>query len=81
MSVTVRVNGSPVKVEARTSAAAAIAIAGGDGFRRALSGGMRGPVCGMGICFECRATVDGVRHVRTCMVRCRPDMEIETDVD
>ena len=25
------------------------------------------PICGMGICFECRREIDGVPHRRTCM--------------
>lgn len=25
------------------------------------------PLCGMGVCFECRVTKDGVPHVRSCM--------------
>jgi len=33
----------------------------------------------MGICFECRVTVDGRPHVRSCQVVCRPGMEVRTD--
>jgi sarcosine oxidase subunit alpha len=34
----------------------------------------------MGICFECRATVDGAEHTRTCQVVCHAGMAIATDV-
>jgi sarcosine oxidase subunit alpha len=33
----------------------------------------------MGVCFECRATIDGVPHRRACLVTCAPGMEICTD--
>jgi sarcosine oxidase subunit alpha len=33
----------------------------------------------MGICFECRATVDGVPHRRTCQMLVREGMEVVTD--
>lgn len=49
------------------------------GFRRSVRGELRGPLCGMGICFECRATVNGHPHVRTCMTTCRDGMVVLTD--
>lgn len=47
--------------------------------RRSVTGMPRGPLCGMGICFECRATVDGRPHERTCQLRVREGMEVHTD--
>jgi sarcosine oxidase subunit alpha len=38
-------------------------------------------LCGMGICFECCATIDGRPHQRTCQASCRSGMEIRTDGD
>jgi sarcosine oxidase subunit alpha len=32
----------------------------------------------MGVCHECRVTIDGVAHRRACLVLARDDMEIET---
>ncbi|OYV74133.1 MAG: hypothetical protein B7Z72_00875 [Gemmatimonadetes bacterium 21-71-4] len=32
----------------------------------------------MGVCFECRVTIDGAPHQRACMVTCRPGMSIAT---
>lgn len=79
-SVRVSVNGAEVEVPEGTSVAAAIALAGERGFRRSpVRGQLRAPVCGMGICFECRVTVDGAPHVRSCMMACRSGMEIRTD--
>ena len=36
--------------------------------RTSVTGEPRGPLCGMGICFECRTTVDGREHVRSCQL-------------
>jgi ferredoxin len=35
-------------------------------------------VCGMGVCMQCRVTVDGVPHVRACQTLCRDGMEVAT---
>jgi sarcosine oxidase subunit alpha len=32
----------------------------------------------MGICFECRVTIDGVEHVRACMIGVRAGMVVKT---
>ncbi len=77
-TIEVRVNGTPVRVPPGTSAAAAIWLAG-HACRKSVAGEPRAPLCGMGICFECRATVDGCAHTRTCQLVCRPGTEIVTD--
>jgi sarcosine oxidase subunit alpha len=76
---TVIVNGRPVTVPAGATVAAAIARAGVGFTRRSVRGEARAPLCGMGVCYECRARVDQVAHRRTCMLACRPGMRIETD--
>lgn len=75
----VSLNGKALKVPAGTTVAAAVFIAGNSSFRRSVSGEPRGPLCGMGVCFECRVTVDGVRHVKSCQMLCRHGMQINTD--
>jgi sarcosine oxidase subunit alpha len=47
--------------------------------RRSVQGEPRGPLCGMGICFECRATINGQRHCRSCATVCEDGMDIRTD--
>lgn len=74
---TVRVNDITVTVDRNTSIAAAIMIAGSH-CRISVSGEPRAPFCGMGICFECRATVNGNMHSRTCQMLCTPGMEIQS---
>lgn len=61
------INKSAVDVPAGVSLAAA-AMATGVATRQSVNGESRGPLCGMGICFECRATVEGVPHQRTCQM-------------
>ena len=78
--ITVRVNGKSLTVPAGTLVSAAVARSGQSWCRRSVLGEPRGPLCGMGICFECRATVNGVAHVRTCQRVCESGMEIATDV-
>lgn len=39
----------------------------------------RGPLCGMGACFECIVTVNGIPNTRSCMTEVENDMEIEID--
>jgi len=39
----------------------------------------RGGLCGMGVCYECLVTLDGVKNVRACMQDIRPGMEIEIE--
>jgi aerobic-type carbon monoxide dehydrogenase small subunit (CoxS/CutS family) len=38
----------------------------------------RGIFCGMGICFDCLVTVDGVQNVRACLTLVEEGMVIET---
>jgi len=47
--------------------------------RKSVSGELRGPLCGMGICFECRVTIDGIRHQRSCQLLCVPGICVTTD--
>jgi D-hydroxyproline dehydrogenase subunit gamma len=77
--VKLSVNGVPVTVAAGAMVSTAVALAGVIGYRRSVSGELRGPLCGMGICFECRVTIDGRAHCRSCQVVCRPGMEVATD--
>ncbi|HJS23547.1 MAG TPA: (2Fe-2S)-binding protein [Pyrinomonadaceae bacterium] len=78
-TVTVRVNGVSVTMPAGSMVSAAVLKTGVHGFRRSVSGEPRGPLCGMGICFECRVTIDGEQHCRSCQTVCREGMDVRTD--
>ena len=58
---------------------AALLLGLGLSLRRSTTGQPRGPLCGMGTCFECRMTVNGESGVRTCNLLCADGMEISTD--
>jgi aerobic-type carbon monoxide dehydrogenase small subunit (CoxS/CutS family) len=73
------VNGRAVEVAEGAMVSAAVALAGVTAFRRSVTGEPRAPLCGMGICFECRVTVNGRAHVRSCQLPCEPGMEVRTD--
>ena len=77
-SVTLSVNGSPVIVVAGTTVAVAVAIAG-QACRTSVSGEPRGPLCGMGICYECRVSINGMPHCRGCQILCAAGMDVRTD--
>lgn len=77
--VQLRINGKTLTVPAGTVLAAAIAIAGASRFRRSVLGQPRGPLCGMGTCMECRVTVNGRAHCRSCQTLCDEGMVVETD--
>ncbi len=74
----IRVNGRTVAVSAGATVAVAILIAG-QPCRTSVTREPRGPLCGMGVCFECRATVNGVPHARSCQILCEPGMDVRTD--
>jgi aerobic-type carbon monoxide dehydrogenase small subunit (CoxS/CutS family) len=76
--VALLVNGERISVKAGTTVAAALLIAGNAAFRQSVSGEPRGPICGMGICFECRVTIDGEVHARSCQIVCREGMRVIT---
>jgi predicted molibdopterin-dependent oxidoreductase YjgC len=78
-AVTVRVNGVSVTMPVGSMVAAAILKTGVHAFRRSAGGEPRGPLCGMGICFECRVTIDGEQHCRSCQTVCQNGMDVRTD--
>jgi len=76
-TISLTINGARITVVPGTTVAAAVAIAGA-ATRFSVSGEPRGPLCGMGICFECRVTIDGVPHQRSCQIPCAPGIAVVT---
>jgi aerobic-type carbon monoxide dehydrogenase small subunit (CoxS/CutS family) len=58
--------------------AAAVATAGVTAYRRSVRGEPRAPLCGMGICFECRVTIDGQAHRLSCQTPVEDGMTVVT---
>ena len=77
--LSVSVNGVSIQVPHGAMVSTALLQAGVP-CRISVSGEPRIALCGMGICFECRAIIDGVPHLRTCQVPCREAMRVETQL-
>lgn len=75
--VTVSINGRQLEVTTGTVVSAAM-LQVGEPCRISVSGEPRTAMCGMGICFECRAIVNGMAHRRTCQLVCTDGMSVET---
>jgi len=76
-SVNVTVNGRGVSVTRGATVAVAVALAGVS-CRTSVTGEPRGPLCGMGICFECRVSINGNQHCRSCQRTCEQGMDVRT---
>jgi sarcosine oxidase subunit alpha len=73
------VNNKTLTVTPGITVATAIFSTGDQIFRRSISGEPRLPLCGMGICFECRVSINAVKHRRSCQILVEDGMTIETD--
>ncbi|NML32644.1 (2Fe-2S)-binding protein [Paraburkholderia antibiotica] len=72
------IDGRSVEVDSGTTVAAALAMAGVNGSRRSVGGEPRAPLCGMGVCQECRVTIDGHAHTLACQTLCREGQRVDT---
>ncbi len=77
--IKLQINNESVSIQEGSTVATAIFESDAKTFRKSVSGENRFPLCGMGICFECRVTIDGVKHQRSCQILVREGMKIETD--
>jgi sarcosine oxidase subunit alpha len=77
-TVTIHADGRPERVPAGITVAAALLDLGVRVFRQSVTGEPRGPLCAMGTCYECRVTIDGAAHRRSCLVLVAEGMRIET---
>ncbi len=75
--ISLLVDGQAFDVPADCTVAVAIGIAERP-CRNSVTGQARGPLCGMGICFECRVSIDGRAHLRGCQILVRPGMDVRT---
>lgn len=70
-------DGHSLEVAPGTTVAAALYLGGDGSSRTSVSGERRAPLCGMGICQECRVTIDGQRRL-ACQTICITGMSVET---
>lgn len=77
-TITVFINNHPYTCDAGNSVAGAIAQAHQQlvTTRQSVHGMPRTAVCGMGICFECRVTINGNAHQLACQTPVATGMQI-----
>ena len=80
-SISITINDQLLMVNPGISVAAALAISGSAVTRRSVTGQLRAPLCGMGICMECRVTINGQTHQLACQTMCLDGMHIMTGTD
>lgn len=78
MIVTIVVDGAAMHVHEGATVAAALLSAGARAFRRSVTGEPRAALCGMGICHECRVTIDDIAQQRACLVPVAHGMRVST---
>lgn len=75
----IEVDGAPIVAFAGETVATALLASGRLSLRHTEKQQKpRGIFCGMGICFDCLMTVNGVPNVRTCVTPAEPGMIITT---
>lgn len=78
--VKLRVNGQSIEAYAGETVLAALMAAGFKTLKKnPVSHEPRGALCGMGVCFECTVTINGVPNIRACMTEVEDGMEVEID--
>ena len=80
-SFEVEVNGNMVVAYPGETVAAVLLACGQRVFNYASDGSPRGYSCGIGQCFCCLVTIDGVSNVRACQTLSRPGMKIQTGLN
>jgi predicted molibdopterin-dependent oxidoreductase YjgC len=76
-AVTVLLDGRQVIAYEGETAATVLLAEGHVATRVTARGEPRGLFCGMGVCFDCLAVIDGVPNTRACMTWVRDGMRIE----
>ena len=71
------VNGKLISV-AQGASVAAVLMQTATAARKSVSGKPRNALCAMGVCMECCATVNGIKHVRTCQIIVQQGMDVVT---
>lgn len=76
-TIEIVVNGEPMQVPRHHTLAAALLASDIHTFRHTpVAGQPRGPLCMMGVCFDCLVEVDGVPNQQACMREVEPGMHV-----
>lgn len=79
--LTVTVDGEPIEGLRGQTIAGILLARGRTAWRTTVAGRERGLFCGIGVCFDCVATVNGETDVRLCLRRARDGDTVETQHD
>jgi NADH dehydrogenase/NADH:ubiquinone oxidoreductase subunit G len=78
--ITIFVNGKEICAYKGETVLAALHAAGYRILNRSRDiGEGRGPLCGMGVCYGCLVSINGIQNQRSCMVEVEEEMEITID--
>ena len=79
-ALTIFVNGKEIRAYKGEIVLAALHAAGYKILNRSKDMGEgRGPLCGMGVCYGCLVSINGIQNQRSCMVEVEEEMEITID--
>jgi predicted molibdopterin-dependent oxidoreductase YjgC len=78
-AITITVDGMPLQTFLGETIAGALLAGGRRVWRRTPQGEPRGFFCGIGICFDCTVTVDGIPYVRACLTPVSDGMVVKTE--
>jgi sarcosine oxidase subunit alpha len=78
--VTIVVNGREIEAYEGETVLAALQASGFKALNKSKKlGDPRGALCGMGVCYGCLVSINGVQNQRSCMVEVEDKMEIIID--
>lgn len=80
-TITFTFEGRQIKAQSGDSVAAALLAEGIRDLRATpVSGAPRGPLCMMGICFDCLVEIDGMGNQQACMHNVREGMRVSRQI-
>jgi predicted molibdopterin-dependent oxidoreductase YjgC len=74
-------DGQAIEAYEGDTIASALYALGKRSWRRSRSGEQRGLLCGIGHCYDCLVTVDGMPDVRACQMLVRQGMVVTTNLN
>jgi D-hydroxyproline dehydrogenase subunit gamma len=79
-TVTLYINGNSHTVVRGTTVLSALVASGYKRLRKSRKlEEARGPLCGMGVCYECLVTVNGMPNQRACMTEVENHMKVTVE--
>jgi hypothetical protein len=77
----IEVDGEKIPAREGQTIAAALLASGKSSFGTKRGDSPRGVYCGIGLCYECRMTVNGRKNIRTCVTLASPGCKIRAQYE